>query len=304
MALGHRPWSHSGKSPRDLTVRSYPLNEGREGTPVFLLPSLGGSGSLWQETADAMTHPAIAIEASGFGNRRNPRASCSVTLEDSARTAAYSSAFANLDGPIAVYGHSAGAMLAIRLAKELRGRGIDVVALGLVNGLFDDATGIGRHPLSGGLRHPGVTLNLLKLLIILQTPRPAWIKERLTRPASGLVSNLYSPLTADPRRLSQASLEYLVGDGHCPGTLSLLLANRELNFSDLAALVEQDLHLVLGDTDPLCNSQGNSEFLELLRDAGRGFLPHQLRCGHITPLEQPVELAKLIDEHVDLYSRH
>lgn len=302
MAPGHRPYPHSGKPPRDLKVRSCELNEGREGTSVFLLPSLSGSASLWRETADAMTHPVIAVEAPGFGHRENPWTSCAITLEESARIAAESGVFDD-KGPIAVYGHSAGAMLAIRLARELRGRGIDVVALGLVNGLFDDATGIGRHPLSGSLRHPGVALNLIKLLLILLTPRPAWLKERLTRPASNLASNLYSPLIADPRRLSQASLEYLVSGGHCPGTLPLLLANRGLNFSELAALIEQEIHLVLGKADPLCNREGDSAFLGLLSDAGNPWQPDYLRCGHITPLEQPRELAALIDKYVDLCTR-
>lgn len=261
---------------------------GEEGPWYVFLAGIGAEGEVFSLVADeleAAGKNVMVIEAPGFGYR-DPRKKC-VALSIAANEIVSSGKLP--EGPIICVGHSAGAMMALELAKSTR----HVMGIVTVNGILDDvARGIDR-PFWWAWRYPRKAYFMAGLLIYLTARLPEFVLRRLEKPGH-LLGLLFWPMIAKPWKLSARARHVLVRYNRCASAWPLLRANRHYDLPAQAELVTVPVHVLHGTHDPLATSPDKSPFLKRLRAREVPVSIAPINAGHCAPVERPEVVASEI----------
>lgn len=252
--------------------------------PIYvLIPGLGAEGKIWAYVAATLTnlgHEAVILEPPGFGYRR-PRDT--YTLANAAKLVCTEEYLA-LDRPIIYVGHSAGAMMALELAKA------DPRTIGLVfvNGLMDSASDIIHRPFRSSLRHPRIAWRLGTLVLGIILPLPPVAVDFANRHYRTFRWAFW-PLVARPGRMPRVHFQLLFEANRCPGALRALRTNRHYDLPSHAPDIQWPFLAIVGRRDPLTTKPHRSRFLLAL--PVDGYELRVLEAGHVTPIETTHEVV-------------
>lgn len=266
----------SWRPPRPLTMtRPLAARASGKGTPIVLLHGLGASGAYWGSSFDelAVGHRLVVPDLLGFGS--SPRPVTGYGPEEHVSAVASCLDAAGVHLPAVVVAHSAGGIIALRLAALHPERVRAVIVLGPP--LYRDAEHARLH-----IRDMGLTARLFASNGSLSALACRWSCNHRTLAA----------MVAELTRPDLPSVIARDGVQHTWASYSETLRTVVLDSGNAAHLAEVrvPVHLVAGISDRVCDHT----HLRSLAQANPNVHYLAWRGGHHLPLTDPLRVLDLI----------